>query len=415
MRKLVKIMGPGLLYAGAAVGVSHLVQSTRAGAGYGFYLIWILIIANILKYPFFEFAPRYAATTGKSLIDGYARIGKWAVVMFTVLSIATMFTIQAAVTMVTAGLVGNVFGISLNSVQLSGLILFFTMLILMVGRYALLDKLIKVVMVILAVSTIGATIAAMLNGYHPNPDFVQSFSWFKHADIFFLIAFVGWMPAPIDVATWQSLWTVAKINEMGEKPNLKNALLDFKIGYIGTAFLAVCFLSLGALVLHGSGEELSGNGVVFAGQLISVFTNSIGSWAYYFIAIAAVSVMFSTTLTCLDAYPRVMKPLTEEIIPSLKRKKQGFDFHSWIWIVIVAAGALILIAFLKNSMRFMVDLATTISFVTAPLIAFLNYKVVTDKHMPEDGRPKLWLRVYAFIGMVFLGGFMVFYLVWRFL
>jgi len=413
--KLVKIMGPGLLYAGAAVGVSHLVQSTRAGAGYGFYLIWILIIANVLKYPFFEFAPRYAATTGKSLIDGYARIGKWAVVMFTVLSIATMFTIQAAVTMVTAGLVGNVFGISLNSVQLSGLILFFTMLILMVGRYALLDKLIKVVIVILAVSTLGATITAMLNGYHPNPDFVQSFSWLKHADIFFLIAFVGWMPAPIDVATWQSLWTVAKIKEMGEKPSLKNALLDFKIGYIGTAFLAVCFLSLGALVLYGSGEELSGNGVVFAGQLISVFTNSIGGWAYYFIAIAAVSVMFSTTLTCLDAYPRVMKPLTEEIIPSFKKKRPGFDFHSWIWIVIVAGGALILIAYLKNSMRFMVDLATTLSFVTAPLIAFLNYKVVTDKHMPESGRPKLWLRVYAFIGMVFLGGFMVVYIIWRFL
>ncbi|RLD49636.1 MAG: divalent metal cation transporter [Bacteroidetes bacterium] len=408
-------MGPGLLYAGAAVGVSHLVQSTRAGAGYGFYLIWILIIANVLKYPFFEFAPRYAATTGKSLIDGYARIGKWAVVMFTVLSIATMFTIQAAVTMVTAGLVGNVFGISLNSVQLSGLILFFTMLILMVGRYALLDKLIKVVIVILAVSTLGATITAMLNGYHPNPDFVQSFSWLKHADIFFLIAFVGWMPAPIDVATWQSLWTVAKIKEMGEKPSLKNALLDFKIGYIGTAFLAVCFLSLGALVLYGSGEELSGNGVVFAGQLISVFTNSIGGWAYYFIAIAAVSVMFSTTLTCLDAYPRVMKPLTEEIIPSFKKKRPGFDFHSWIWIVIVAGGALILIAYLKNSMRFMVDLATTLSFVTAPLIAFLNYKVVTDKHMPESGRPKLWLRVYAFIGMVFLGGFMVVYIIWRFL
>ncbi|NOX47436.1 MAG: divalent metal cation transporter [Chlorobi bacterium] len=415
LKKLLKIMGPGLLYAGAAVGVSHLVQSTRAGAGYGFYLMGILILANVLKYPFFEFAPRYAASTGKSLIDGYSKIGKWAVVMFAVLSIATMFTIQAAVTVVTAGLVGNVFGISMDAAQISGLILFFTMIILMVGRYAILDKLIKIVMVVLAVSTIGATIAAMLKGYHPNPEFTKDFSWFKHADILFLIAFVGWMPAPIDIATWQSLWTVAKIEEMGERPSLKNALLDFKIGYIGTAFLAVCFLSLGALVLYGSGEELSANGVVFAGQLISVFTDSIGNWSYYIIAIAAITVMFSTTLTCLDAYPRVMKPLTEEFFPKLKIKKSKFDFHSWFWIVVVAAGALVLIVYLKNSMRFMVDMATTLSFVTAPLLAFLNYKVVTDKHMPEEGRPKLWLRVYAFIGMGFLGGFMVFYLVWRFL
>ena len=408
-------MGPGLLYAGAAVGVSHLVQSTRAGAGYGFYLMGVLILANVLKYPFFEFAPRYAASTGKSLIDGYRNIGKWAIVMFTVLSIATMFTIQAAVTVVTAGLVGNVLGISLDAAQISGLILFFTMIILMVGRYAILDKLIKFVMLVLAVSTIGATIVAMLKGYHPNPEFMQTFSWFKHADILFLIAFVGWMPAPIDIATWQSLWTVAKIKEMGERPSLKNALLDFKIGYIGTAFLAVCFLSLGALVLYGSGEELSSNGVVFAGQLISVFTSSIGNWSYYIIAIAAITVMFSTTLTCLDAYPRVMKPLTEEFFPKLKMKKSKFDFHGWFWIVVVAAGALVLIVYLKNSMRFMVDMATTLSFVTAPLLAFLNYRVVTDKHMPAEGRPKLWLRVYAYVGMGFLGGFMVFYLVWRFL
>ncbi len=53
LKNLIKIMGPGLLYAGAAIGVSHLVQSTRAGASFGFELVAIILIANILKYPFF--------------------------------------------------------------------------------------------------------------------------------------------------------------------------------------------------------------------------------------------------------------------------------------------------------------------------------------------------------------------------
>lgn len=52
IKSLLKTLGPGLLYAGAAVGVSHLVQSTRAGASYGFELIWVVIVANIIKYPF---------------------------------------------------------------------------------------------------------------------------------------------------------------------------------------------------------------------------------------------------------------------------------------------------------------------------------------------------------------------------
>ncbi len=36
MKKLLQSLGPGLLFAGAAIGVSHLVQSTRAGADFGF-------------------------------------------------------------------------------------------------------------------------------------------------------------------------------------------------------------------------------------------------------------------------------------------------------------------------------------------------------------------------------------------
>ncbi|MEM1002339.1 MAG: divalent metal cation transporter, partial [Bacteroidota bacterium] len=54
-----KKLGPGLLFAGAAIGVSHLVQSTRAGADYGMGLLWALILVNLFKYPFFEFGARY--------------------------------------------------------------------------------------------------------------------------------------------------------------------------------------------------------------------------------------------------------------------------------------------------------------------------------------------------------------------
>ena len=51
---ILKKLGPGLLFAGAAIGVSHLVQSTKAGADFGLGLIWALIIANLFKYPFFQ-------------------------------------------------------------------------------------------------------------------------------------------------------------------------------------------------------------------------------------------------------------------------------------------------------------------------------------------------------------------------
>ena len=109
-----KKLGPGLLFAGAAIGVSHLVYSTRAGADYGWSLIWAFILINLFKYPFFEYGPRYAIATGETLLDGYAKIGKIYLWVYAFLNIANMFTIQAAVTIVTAGLAAHFFGFSAN-------------------------------------------------------------------------------------------------------------------------------------------------------------------------------------------------------------------------------------------------------------------------------------------------------------
>lgn len=410
LKRLLQILGPGLIYAGAAVGVSHLVQSTRAGASFGFYLIWVLLLANFIKYPFFEFAPRYVSATGKSLIDGYQKLGKWAIVSFAILTLLTMFIIQAALTVVTAGLVSYVFNLNIEIFPLCSIILLITSLLLIIGKYSALDKIMKIIIVILAISTIIAVFSAFGN---PVEHIVTptSFNWLTDTHIFFLIAFVGWMPSPIDVSVWTSLWSVAKQKELGFKPTLKQSLLDFKIGYIGTTLLALGFLLLGALIMYGSDEDLSPNGTVFAGQLISMYTNSIGNWAKWVISIAAITTMFSTILTCLDAYPRVLKPTTEILFPKLT-KLASYSFT--IWMLILTVGTLILLGYFTASMRFMVDLATTLSFVTAPILAFMNYKVITHKHMPESMRPKRWLRIYAWVGIFFLSSFTLFFIFWRF-
>ncbi len=413
IKNFFRLLGPGLIYAGAAVGVSHLVQSTRAGASYGFDLIWILLLANFIKYPFFEFAPRYVSATGNSLIEGYHKLGKWALISYAILTLLTMFAIQAAVTIVTSGLVANVFNISLNPIIISAIILAITTFILIMGKYSLLDKLMKLIIVVLAISTLVAVIYA-INSKPASSNQLNSFDWLSHIDIFFLIAFIGWMPSPIDVSVWSSVWSVAKRKQLGFKPSLKQSLLDFKIGYIGTTLLALGFLLLGALVMHGNNIEMSANGTIFAGQLINLYTSSIGEWARIIISVAAVTTMFSTTLTCLDAYPRVLQPTTELLFPKTKKIKQSSVSMSIIWIAILVIGTLLLLGYFASSMRFMVDMATTLSFITAPILAYMNYRVVIDKHMPEQDRPGLSMQRFARIGIVFLSLFTVVFIIWRF-
>ena len=159
----IKNLGPGLLFAGAAIGVSHLVQSTRAGANFGLGLIWALVLVNLFKYPFFQFGPRYAAATGESLLDGYKKLGKGILLTYFILNIATMFTIQTAVTIVTAGLASSLFGdfISIKLWTIVILAICFTLLIF--GKYKLLDRLMKVIVLTLTVSTIIAVSMAFSN------------------------------------------------------------------------------------------------------------------------------------------------------------------------------------------------------------------------------------------------------------
>ncbi len=408
-----KSLGPGLLWAGAAIGVSHLVQSTRAGAMFGFQLVGIILLFNLIKYPFFEFGPRYAASTGESLLDGYKRLGKWAVILYFILTIATMFTLQAAITVVTAGLFSYIFPEIFSTFTWTVLILLIASLIITVGKYSVLDKVIKFIIIGLAISTIIAVISAITKGFHPNPKNIRPFD-FKFNNIALLLAFAGWMPSAIDISVWHSFWTIAKSKSTGYKPKVKEALFDFNIGYIGTAILSIGFLTLGALTMYGSDEHFSSNGTIFAGQLISLFTLNLGSWAYVIIAIAALSTMISTTLTCLDAYPRILKPATELLIPKLKKNNNtNWNWLSWSWLGILLLGTMIIIKFFLNGMSLLVDLATTLSFLTAPVLGYLNYKVITGNNVPKKYQPKLWLKILSWVGLTILSAFTIYYIIWK--
>jgi len=401
-----------LLFAGASIGVSHLVQSTRAGAMFNFDLIWVIIIANFLKYPFFEYGPRYAIATGTNLIDGYYKTGKWAVVIFALMTLISMFIIQAAITVVTVGLLSHILHITINITLLSFGLLAVTAVILLLGKYSLLDKLIKFILVLLAVSTIVAVFAALGIQKEVHPDSLLNFQWTRSADIYFLIAFVGWMPSPIDISAMSSIWTLEKIKGLGYTPKLRNVLIEFRSGYIITALMAIGFVSLGALVMHGTGEKMSSNGTIFAEQLISMYTTSIGKWSFWVISIAAFTTMFSTTITVLDAYTRILNPLYQHLFTNYWARMKNKKILPWIWMFLLIIGTLLIIAFAAKTMVIMVTIATTLSFLTAPLLAWLNYKVVTDKHMPVEARPGIFLRILSWIGITFLTIFTLIYLYW---
>jgi len=401
MRFSLKQLGPGLLFAGAAIGVSHLVQSTRAGADFGLGLLWALLLVNLFKYPFFQYGPRYAAATGESLLDGYRKMGKGILIAYYILTFATMFSIQTAVTIVTAGLASTLFGDFISIEFWTVIILAICLLLLIVGRYKLLDVLIKIIIVTLSISTIAAVIVAVTSNDTPL-SFTQILPK-ETLEIGFLIAFMGWMPAPLDISVWHSLWAIEKKKD-DNSFDAKSALFDFNIGYISTIILGIGFVLLGALVMFNTGEGFSNAAGVFSNQLIEMYTSSLGNWAYIIIGIAAFTTMFSTTLTTLDASPRAMHRTTQLLF------KKPFKKGYLVWILTLAIGTVLIFFVFASEMGLLIKVATILSFLTAPFYAIINYKLMCSSHTPKVAQPSLKLHILSCLGILFLIGFSIWYL-----
>ena len=400
MIKQIKKLGPGLVFAGAAIGVSHLVQSTKAGAEFGFGLIWALILCNFFKYPFFLFGTKYAFSTGETLLHGYKKIGDYVLYIYLLLSIVTIFTIQAAVTIVTAGLAVELFGFNNNIAIMASIILILCIIILTVGKYKLLDNFIKIVILILALSTLFAV------GYATNNNMLElNFNQIfpdEVSGIIFLAAFMGWMPAPLDISIWQSIWTKEKLN-LNNKIKYKSALFDFNVGYISTVFLGLCFVALGAFVMFGSGETFSNNGSEFANQLIKLYTANLGENVKIFISVAAFTTMLSTTITCLDASPRAMS----QTLKLLNCKKiSGYN----TWILIISIVTMIIFVFFESEMGTLIKIATILSFITAPIYAIMNYSLINSDYMPKKFKLSKSMKFYSISGIIFLTIFSIWYI-----
>jgi len=243
--------GPGLLWAATAIGVSHLVQSTRAGATSGLGLAGVILLALILKYPFFEYGPRYAAATGMSLVEGYRRIGRWALWLYFLITVTTSVVIVSAIILLTAFLLNYTMGSSLPIPVMGGVILGICGLLLWIGRFPLLDKAVKVILVVLALSTLTAAIVTLGRVQFSTLTLLPEIGTAEGTVRFaFLLALVGWMPSAIDISVWSSLWTLAKDTEGKARTSVTHARLDFFVGYAATGFLAFCFLALGAGVMY---------------------------------------------------------------------------------------------------------------------------------------------------------------------
>tara|TARA_B100000965_G_scaffold289924_1_gene247741 strand:- start:70 stop:1383 length:1314 start_codon:yes stop_codon:yes gene_type:complete len=407
-----KSLGPGILLAAACIGGSHLMSSTTAGAKFGFSLVGLILLTNLLKYPFLLVGTRFTAVTGLSLLEGFHKRNKFYLPIYLLVGLITgTFTISA-VSFVTALLLKNiVIFASIPTLDLAIGILIVCSLILFVGQYKALDRISKILVFLLTLLTFFAVISLLLKG--PSGDIYNSFfnsnptPW-TLTNLAFLIPLMGWMPGPVELCIWPSLWMFSRSKDSNHVATLKEAEFDFNLGYLVTVITAIFFLILGAYTMYGTGDEmLTGSGVSFAQNLIRLYTESIGGWAKWIIVPAAFSAMFSTTLTCLDAYPRSISSAHGLLTGKDKGNNSTFTERKRLknWVVLHVLASFCALLFAKSGgigVKDYVFGAMTGSFLAAPLFAWMAMDTMNSSLVKSQFRYGIVLKTISWIGISFL-------------
>jgi len=394
-------LGPGILMATAAIGGSHLVASTQAGALFGWQLFWLIVVVNVLKYPFFRFGMEYTLATKNSLVEGYKNQGPGYFYSFIALNIIAAVVNTAGVLLLTASLLHYALPISIPVTLLCWVILAVCLIILLLGHFKALDNVAKAIMGLLTIATITALVIAINNGPVAPVNYVGP-SPYELAMLGFLVALMGWMPAPIEISALSSLWLKEKQTQQSVTKN--QGLFDFNLGYWLTAGLALVFFSLGALVQYGQSTNIELGGVAFAKQLIDMYASTIGEWARPLVSAIAFLCMFGTTLTVLDGYARTLNESHKLL--GFKQSKHSLN----TWLILQALAGMAVILFFKSALGPMLTFAMTLAFVTTPVFAWLNFSLVRSEPAIKHS---LLLRGLTWLGLVYLVGFAMAFVVWK--
>lgn len=401
-RTKLKALGPGILMASAAVGGSHIVSSTQAGAIYGWQLALVILLINIFKYPFFRFGSQYTMENDKSLIEGYAEKGKGWLAIFFVLNIFSAIVNTAGVGILCAAILYNIFpnGFGLSISQLTTIIIVIIWAMLLIGGYKFLDSLAKWVMTALTIATVVAVVIALFKHREYAPDFEAPTPW-RMAALPFIVSLMGWMPCPIEISAINSMWSVEKRKQV--KMSEADAIFDFNTGYIGTAILALIFCALGAFIQFGSGEEVQSASAAYIAQFVNMYASVLGEWSRFLITLIAFLCIFGTVITVIDGYSRA----NNEALRLLLDEKEASQKALYGWMTLTAAIGLVIVYLFAGNVATMLRFAMIASFITTPFFAYLNYSLVNNK----EHQVKPWLKRLSIIGLVYLFGFALFFII----
>jgi len=320
---ILKRIGPGLILTSTIVGSGELVATTVLGAEQGYALLWLILVSCVVKIVVQNELGRYAIGTGETTLWAFDKLPgprwrvSWVVWLWFLVVLLGLFSIGGMLGGVSEVLNTLIPGVSFNAWL--WFLNLFTIALLVVGRYSLIERVAIAMVVTFTLLTVGC---AYLLSKDP-----QYFTWARVLEGLSFQPPQGGMSTAVTVfgATGVGAieliaypyWCIekgyARFTGIRERSQGWKARADGWIKVMGTDVLSACviytfatvaFYFLGAGVLSGMGLVPKGPDMVRT--LSHMFTETLGNWSFYLFLIGSMAVLYSTVFSGIAALSRML-------------------------------------------------------------------------------------------------------------
>ncbi|WP_342742404.1 Nramp family divalent metal transporter [Paenisporosarcina indica] len=308
MGEKLKQVGPGLIVAATGVGTADLITSIVIGTSFGMTFVWAIIVGSILKYFLNEGVGRWYLATGRTILDGWHSLGKWATGYFGVYSIIWGFVYGAAAASTSGMAMHAMFPIMplwawaiIHSI--GGFLLIWS------GRYLLFERVMTVLIGVMFITIIGTavlflpSIGDFAGGFVPRiPD----------GSFMMMIGLIGGVGGTITMASY-GYWLAEK-NWKGKEwiPTMR---IDAKVAYTLTAIFTLAGLVIGAEFLGGSGVSIRDDQGLL--KLADMLGEEFGTPMRWMFLVAFWSAAYTSLLGVWNGVPY----LFADFIKTVRKKK----------------------------------------------------------------------------------------------
>jgi Mn2+/Fe2+ NRAMP family transporter len=387
-RAKLRQVGPGIMAAATGVGAGDLVATMVAGSRFGYTLLWAVLVGTIFKLALAEAVGRWHLTSGRTILSGWRSLGLWALIYFGIYAVIWGF-VYGATAMSASGLPLNALfpGLSVRYwAMICGLLGF---ALVWFGRYAIIEKLMTVLVGVMFVTVVGTAIlvapnlAALGKGALPTlPD----------GSLVYVLGLIGGVGGTITMAAY-GYWTLAKGWRSAKwMPMMRT---DNAVGYITTGIFVIAMLIVGAELLMGQKVISGDKGLLFLGDTLAA---DYGQWARIpfligFFAVSFTSVIgvwHGVSLLFADWWRTIRLPAnapTDTVESYEKKAGEGsVAYRAYVlWLTFPPMALLFLDQPFQLTVIYGVLGALFMPFLAGTLLVMLN-----TSRVPRDGRSS-WL------------------------